>query len=293
MGTTGLPGVSGTHHFARFRHDRLAYESVGPQDAPTVVLLHDVLFGRGMFAPTRQALAASGVAVRLVLPDARGHGASAAHSGRAYTPDDIVRELEAVLAAAEAERATLVGVGFGGTTAILAALGVPERVAAVIAVAPELPGVFATHPDPGVQLRYREAARTLHEISDAAYQGRTDHALNAWLAPRYGSDWQQRFTAEQLAAIRRNAGALSNVLTAIDASTIPPTLLGQIAVPVTVALPSNATELQREIAAQLVSTIPAAQLITLEVRPSPEPMAANRANDPLAALILRSLAAER
>lgn len=289
METMGSPGATGAHRFARYRHYRLAYEVSGPPDAPTVVLLHDLLFGRAMFAPTRQALAAAGVSLRLVLPDARGHGASAALASRAYTPDDIVLELAAVLDAAEVERATLVGVGFGGTTAMLAAIGLPERVTAVIAVAPEVPGVLATHPDPAVLLRYREEARALRELSDLAYQGRTDRALDGWLAPRYGADWRERFTADQLAAIRRNVGALSGTLTAVDASTIPPAMLGQIAVPVTVALPPRATPLQRQIAAYLAETIPVAKLVPLEEDGDGASTAESRVNEPIATLILRTL----
>lgn len=68
--------------------------------------------------------------VRVLVPDARGHG----RSGRAsdVTIQDWVDDIAAVLVDADVDRAVLVGVSMGGIQALAFALAHPERVRSIL-----------------------------------------------------------------------------------------------------------------------------------------------------------------
>lgn len=99
-------------------------------DEPATLLLHGIgNYGRywDFFA---DAVAGR---LRLVAPDARGHG----ESGRpdsGYTPDDFVADATAILDALAIDRALVVGHSMGGTHAIRLAAAHPERVTKLVVV---------------------------------------------------------------------------------------------------------------------------------------------------------------
>src|SRR2546425_1575670 len=103
-----------------------------PGGDPPVLLLHGIgNYGRywDLFA---DAIAGR---LRLVAPDARGHG----ESGRprdGYAPEDFVADALAVLDAAGIERAVVVGHSMGGLHSILLAASHPGRVQALAIVDP-------------------------------------------------------------------------------------------------------------------------------------------------------------
>ena len=103
---------------------------IWPGGDPPVLLLHGIgNYGRywDLFA---DAIAGR---LRLVAPDARGHG----ESGRpddGYAPEDFVGDALAVLDAAGIERAVVMGHSMGGLHSIHLAAGHPERVQALAIV---------------------------------------------------------------------------------------------------------------------------------------------------------------
>ena len=109
----------------------LYYEVSGAGDP--VVLIHAFSVDRRMWASQIAALERR---FRVIRYDLRGHGNSAAPS-EPYAPHD---DLLAVLDAAGAQRATLVGLSAGSTLAIDFAIAHPERVARLVLASPGLNG---------------------------------------------------------------------------------------------------------------------------------------------------------
>lgn len=107
--------------------ERVGFDVQGPADAPVVVLAHNLLCDRDVFAGVVARLADR---ARLVRVDARGHGESTAR--RAFTTTDLAHDLLAVLDAVGAPRATFVGVSLGAAAALEAALVAPGRVRALV-----------------------------------------------------------------------------------------------------------------------------------------------------------------
>src|SRR3989441_5992887 len=156
-----------------------------PGGDPPVLLLHGIgNYGRywDLFA---DAIAGR---LRLVAPDARGHG----ESGRprdGYAPEDFVADALAVLDAAGIERAIVVGHSMGGLHSIHLAARHPERVQAlaIVDASPEpmpagserarrllteRPTRFADRSEARAYLE-----RTSAGYSDAVYRNRLDFAF--------------------------------------------------------------------------------------------------------------------
>lgn len=112
---------------------------IGPDDAPTVVLIHGWTCALEFWTLQLQALAGE---LRLVSYDMRGHGGSGTSGGRDYSIEAYRDDLDAVLRATvpAGERATLVGHSLGAMTIVAWAAEhadeLPERVAAA--------GLFST-----------------------------------------------------------------------------------------------------------------------------------------------------
>ncbi len=105
-----------------------AWEWAG--DAPATLLLHGIAnYGRywDLFA---DAIAGR---LRLLAPDARGHGASA-RPDAGYEPTEFVADALAILDACAIDRALVVGHSMGGSHAIDLAGSHPDRVLGLVAV---------------------------------------------------------------------------------------------------------------------------------------------------------------
>ncbi|MDE3102065.1 MAG: alpha/beta hydrolase [Chloroflexota bacterium] len=101
-----------------------------PGAAPPALLLHGIgNYGRYWDLVAR---AVDG-AVRLVAPDARGHGASG-RPDDGYAPAEFVADALAILGALGIERALVVGHSMGGSHALRLAAEHPERVLALVLV---------------------------------------------------------------------------------------------------------------------------------------------------------------
>ena len=113
----------------------LVADEAGPEDAPTVVLLHGGGQTRHSWAGTIDTLAARGY--RVINYDARGHGDSDWSSDGSYQLDDRVDDLRAVLADSRAGFA-LVGASMGGATSLhAAASGLKPAALVMVDIVPE------------------------------------------------------------------------------------------------------------------------------------------------------------
>jgi 3-oxoadipate enol-lactonase len=106
---------------------RIAYQDSGGRDQRAMVLLHSLGADRRMWDACLPLLPGD---VRLVAPDTRGHGGSAA-TGQASV-SVWVEDLRAVLAAASISRAFIVGVSLGGIQALAFAARYPELVEGLV-----------------------------------------------------------------------------------------------------------------------------------------------------------------
>jgi len=100
----------------------LAYDDYGP--GPVVVLLHGFPLNRGMWKGQESEV---GAVYRVIAPDLRGHGESAAPEG-VYAidamADDVIETLDALQIR---EPVVLGGLSLGGYVALSAALRYPDR----------------------------------------------------------------------------------------------------------------------------------------------------------------------
>lgn len=260
------PRAGGTR-FARRGSARLAYETVGVAGAggatPALLLLHDLLDDRSAYVDVRGALVGAGDALRLIAPDARGHGASAALANRRVALPDLAADVLAVLDAEGIARVHLVGHGLGAATAFALAAAAPARVASLVLVDPPLV-TFGAADDPTARaLRGATSA-----AADAADKGSTGRALDALLDPRWGVGWRDRLPRQRLASIRRHAGALAPLLTALAAYAPADAEIRGVLAPALVLHVADAPTADRRTAERLVSLLPNARLTTIP--PSPE-----------------------
>lgn len=210
----------GVTRFAQQDLARLSYEVVA-HDAPsarTAVLLHGTLGDRRSMGPLRDTLSAH---MQLVLPDARGHGASSALSNRTFSITDMANDLYAVLEAEslvddDAAPLHLLGVGQGAMTALELARQRPDRVASLVLIEPDAPALLDGIIEPYTVMMREEARATNKEAADLAYKELSDQALSRYLDRRWGPGWQQLLTPPQRAATRRHLPALYSVLHALD-----------------------------------------------------------------------------
>ncbi|MCP2317658.1 Pimeloyl-ACP methyl ester carboxylesterase [Nocardia amikacinitolerans] len=121
--------------FARAIDADIHYEDSGG-DGPVVLLAHEFLMDRTMFASQVAALAPE---FRIVSWDARGHGRTK-DQGLPFTYWTAARDALTVLDQIGAERAVVGGTAQGGFTALRAALIAPERIAGLILISTEAHG---------------------------------------------------------------------------------------------------------------------------------------------------------
>ena len=207
-----------------------------------------------------EALAESRLVVR---PDLRGHGESPLPGG----PFSYVDDLRALLDHLEVAEASLVGNSFGGRVAIDLALAHPERVPALLLVAPALTGWEGS-----------PALEALDEEEDALLDaGKFDEAVA--LNVRTWLDGQNRGPApappelrERLVAMQRSA--FETILAAYEAPAPPGpvawsepparTRLGEITAPTLVVTGRHDLQDFRAIGELLTREIPRAEGITMD-----------------------------
>ena len=92
----------------------VSWTSEGPEDAPVVLLSSSLGATRGMWDPQVPVLAER---YRVITYDTRGHGDSPSPDG-AWSLDDLVDDVVALLDELGAPRAHVVGLSLGGMTAM-------------------------------------------------------------------------------------------------------------------------------------------------------------------------------
>jgi 3-oxoadipate enol-lactonase len=266
--STSRPG--GTR-FAMRGNTRVAYDpgSQTDVDAPTVVMLHALLADRATFASQRDALSER---YRVILPDARGHGASATLANQWYSVGELAQDVTAILAAEGVVNAHLVGHELGGATALAIAQQAPDRVASLVLIEPAAAFVLDNDPDLQVTAPRNEMRSADREAGDAAYKGLADKALDGYLNPRWGPNWRQEITKPRFGAVRRHAGALAGILPALDAFKIDRADLRAITIPTLLLTGEDATPVARLTAERLVNLLPNALLERVRL--------GSRVNDP-------------
>ena len=134
-------------------------------DGPAVVLLHAGIADARMWAPQMDPFSER---FRTIRFDMRAFGASPVPTA----PFSPIEDVAALLDALDVPRAALVGSSFGGAIAIEAALAHPDRVWALVLVAPALFGFeHAGHPT----LEEAEAARASGDVTRSV-----DLELEVW-----------------------------------------------------------------------------------------------------------------
>lgn len=264
----------GITRFAQNDLARISYEVTGPDSPDAVVLLHATLSDRGSLGPLRDVFEGE---MRVVLPDARGHGGSSALKNRAFDVTDMANDLFAVL---EAEGLTgvgirpphLVGYGQGAITALELARRRPDRVASLALIEPDAVSLLEGDMDPDVAIA-REAVRSANTAaSEAAYKGLAERALTLYLDRRWGEGWAQRLPRPRLAAVRRNVLALSASLDALGRYRALPEQLAEVRVPARIIAAATSPLAERTIAARLGKWLPHARTVYVAELPGGAPL---------------------
>ena len=263
----------GITRFAQNDLARLSYEVDGPDSDDVVVLLHATLADRGSFGPLREALIES---KRVLLLDARGHGASAALKDRAFDVTDMANDLFAVL---EAEglvhvghkRVHLVGHGQGAIAALELARRRPELVTSLTLIEPDALTLLDGEADGEAILGREEARNAFRSASEAAYKGLADRALRLYLDTRWGEGWDTTLPRPRAAAVRRNLLALSPSLDALDRYRLLPEDVARIRVPTRVLAAATSAAPLRLIAQRLGEWLPRGRVVYIAKLPGGAP----------------------
>nr|MDQ3822476.1 alpha/beta hydrolase [Actinomycetota bacterium] len=150
---------------------RLHYDVRG--DGPPVLLLHGFSSSyRGTWENTGWADFLLAHGFRTIGVDLRGHGASdKPHDPAAYLPERLVEDALAVLDAAGAPRADVLGYSLGGGVALALAIEHPDRVRSV-AVGGVGDAALAKHADPAELAAIADALDPDVDVSVVSSQAR-------------------------------------------------------------------------------------------------------------------------
>jgi len=228
-----------------------------PGGEPPALLLHGIgNYGR-VWDFVADAVAGR---VRLVAPDARGHGASVTPSD-GYAPEDFVADAIAVMDALALDRPVVVGHSMGGAHALVLAVTHPERVRALVLVdvGPEIGregGDRARRLSLGRPDRFADDAAALAYLrltspgySDAVYANRIEHVF---ARESDGLVW------------RSSKDALTRILGGPDRRDEAWRALAALALPVLVVRGTRSEALRAETYQRMLATIPDARGLELD-----------------------------
>lgn len=264
----------GITRFAQNDLARISYEVTGPDSGHVLVLLHATLADRAALGPLREVFETR---MRVVMPDARGHGGSSALKDRVFDVTDMANDLYAVLEAeglvsSGAPRVHIVGYGQGAITALELARRRPDLVSSLALIEPDAVSLLEGDADAEVAMS-REAARSANTAAaEAAYKGLADRALSLYLDRRWGEGWAQRLPRPRLAAVRRNVLALSASLDALDRYRVLPEQLGEVMVPTRIIAAATSPLAERTVAARLGTRLPRGRTVYVADLPGGVPL---------------------
>jgi pimeloyl-ACP methyl ester carboxylesterase len=199
------------------------------------------------------------VRMRLIAPDARGHGDSAKPE-TGYAPSDFGADALAILDALDLEQPVIVGHSMGGGHALAFALAHPERVArlVIVDIGPELEPegrarsvrLTAERPSSFTDERAAEAylRRTSPGYTDAVYANRL-----RWLFRRENGTLVWRADANALRQIFSGAGGRNAWAD-----------LAALRAPLTVVRGTRSIYLSAATARRMIETVPGAGLVELD-----------------------------
>lgn len=104
------------------------YHDVGESDAEPVLLLHGSGPGVSAWANWRLTVAALQDDYRLLAPDLAGFGYSQVPAGYAYSRDNWLQQVLALLDGLQVSKVNVIGNSFGGSMALALCIAAPERV---------------------------------------------------------------------------------------------------------------------------------------------------------------------
>lgn len=215
----------------------------------TVVLIHGHPFARSMWAPQVAALAPS---FRVVTPDLRGYGGSAAVAGR-VTMGELADDVWALLDALRCERVAVVGLSMGGLIAMEMAIGRPDRVWAL--------GLLATTADPVTDAERETRRARAAEVDRVGIQPVLDDMVPHLFGP--GADPQ---TVDRVHAMMRStspAGAAAALRGRAERPDYRPGLR-RLDVPTLVCVGTDDHWSTRDVTDRLVAALPSPQVVTLD-----------------------------
>ncbi|MDQ3694419.1 MAG: alpha/beta hydrolase, partial [Chloroflexota bacterium] len=229
-------------HFARRGIARLAY-TVSDDGERAVLLLHDLLADRMSMHGIRDAMTSTGF--RVITPDARGHGASAAVSGLRASIAELALDVLAILDAGEHNQVHVIGIGLGATIGLDLTLVAPDRVERLVMIDPYLPGLVRDDADPEVRAAAADAREEAATIADLANKGSSDRALDRFYGSRFGPDWRTTLPKPRAAAMRRHANAFGPLLHAMNDYHPPEAIIRGVSNPALILLTDDLPELDR------------------------------------------------
>jgi pimeloyl-ACP methyl ester carboxylesterase len=263
----------------------LAHEEAGT--GPAVVCLHGLTATRRHVLMGSRWLARAGH--RVVLYDARGHGASApAPSPAAYAYVDLARDLGDLLDALGIERAFLAGVSMGAHTALRFALDHPARVAGLALITP------AYQPE-----RFPSGLEGWDALAAGLRRGGVDGFLAAYDQEAVDPRWRETSTTalRQRLAAHEHPEAVADALRAVPRSRPFAAMddLGAIAVPTLVVASRDEADPGHPLAAAqaYAESIPAASLAVEEPGQAPLAWQGGRLSRLIGALTRSAITGDR
>jgi len=241
---------------------RLAVEEAG--EGTPVLLMHGLTATRRYVVMGSKALERDGH--RVVLADARGHGASSpAATPGAYEYADLAADAVAILDALGIERAVLAGASMGAGTAARVALGTPERVAGLVLATPAfLPGE-----------RDEEELSRWDRLGEALRSGGVEGFVEAYGEPEVPERFKETVikVVRQRLAAHEHPGAVADALHVVPRSEPFASLedLARIEVPTTIVPSRDEGDPGHPFAVgeEYARRIPGAQLVTENEGKSP------------------------
>jgi len=228
----------------------LAVHLRGDPAGEPVVMTHSILCSSMMWADQAAALAERGW--RVILVDARGHGASGVPSGPA-TMDDLADDTVAVLDALGIARAHYVGLSLGGMSGFGLALRHPERLSSALLcdARVDTPGDLGKVWDERIAIAQSQGTAALADSTVERWFGRAFVERHPNIAARF----RDQAAATSVAGFVSCAQAIQSMNYLPD--------VARIAVPVTLlvggtdgVLPDAMRDLQRLIAGAVLEVIP-------------------------------------
>lgn len=229
----------------------LAFDDYGP--GPVVVLLHGFPLNRSMWAAQEASV---GSIYRVIAPDLRGHGESAAPEG-VYTMDTMADDVIELLDSLRIEEPVVLGgLSMGGYVALSLVTRYPERFRALVLMDTRAKA------DTAEAAKSREELATLVETS-----GNAGHVVDAML-PRFFSPASARKHPERIEPVRAMmertpARALAGALRGMAVRPDRTPELGRITVPTLVVVGADDAITPPAEARALAESLPDARLAVI------------------------------